>query len=307
MKVKLFSHVDLDGVFNVILAKKAYEDVDISYCEYNNIDKKIARFINDKLYKDFDIIYITDISCSKESADLLDTIETKKVLLDHHVTAEWMNKEYQWAHVEIERDKIGKLCGTWLLHEYLSKNEKNYPSERLKHAVEMVRRYDTWEWQSVYNDNLPKQFNDMFKILGKERFIEKYLVFFNISNVVWFSETDYLMLTLEQEKIDKYIKQKNIEMIKKKLEFNSKEYNVGIVFAENYLSELGNNLCEINPNIDFCVMINISKAMSFRHFGKNINLSEIASIFGGGGHMAASGAPVSDDIRDKIIKIIFEK
>ena len=43
----------------------------------------------------------------------------------------------------------------------------------------------------------------MFKILGKERFIEKYLVFFNISNVVWFSETDYLMLTLEQEKIDK--------------------------------------------------------------------------------------------------------
>ena len=289
------------------MAKTIYEDLDVSYCEYNSIDKKITRFIKDKTYKDFDIIYITDMSCSKETADLLNKTEIKKVLLDHHLTAEWMNKEYTWANVEVSRDKVGKLSGTWLFHEYLSKNEKNYKAKRFDHAAEMVRQYDTWEWQNIYKDDLPKQFNDIFKILGKERFIQKYVPFFQVYNKLWFSKDDQLMLDLRQEEIDRYITQKNIEMIDKKLTFNDKEYNVGIVFAENYLSELGNNLCENHPDIDFCIMINPAKAMSFRHSGKDIDLSKIAEIYGGGGHMAASGAPISDKIREKIIEIIFEK
>ena len=36
-----------------------------------------------------------------------------------------------------------------------------------------------------------------------------------------------------------------------------------------------------------------------------VQLSEIAKIFGGGGHKAASGSPISDNVRNDIIKIIF--
>ena len=37
--VRLFSHSDLDGIGCAVLAKLAFgKDVDISYCDYENID-----------------------------------------------------------------------------------------------------------------------------------------------------------------------------------------------------------------------------------------------------------------------------
>lgn len=44
---KLFSHTDLDGIGCGILAKLAFgKDVDISYCDYDNIDSSVRKFID---------------------------------------------------------------------------------------------------------------------------------------------------------------------------------------------------------------------------------------------------------------------
>lgn len=45
--VKLFSHTDLDGIGCGILAKLAFgKDVDISYCDYDNIDSSVRKLYN---------------------------------------------------------------------------------------------------------------------------------------------------------------------------------------------------------------------------------------------------------------------
>ena len=43
MKIKLFTHTDLDGVGCAILAKLAFENVDIEYCNYDDINQKSKR------------------------------------------------------------------------------------------------------------------------------------------------------------------------------------------------------------------------------------------------------------------------
>lgn len=49
--VKLFSHTDLDGIGCGILAKLAFgKDVDISYCDYDNIDSSFIKNVNIILY-----------------------------------------------------------------------------------------------------------------------------------------------------------------------------------------------------------------------------------------------------------------
>lgn len=48
--VKLFSHDDLDGIGCGILTKLAFgEDVDISYCDYDNIDSSVRELSKSEL------------------------------------------------------------------------------------------------------------------------------------------------------------------------------------------------------------------------------------------------------------------
>ena len=48
MKIKLFTHSDLDGVGCAILMKNVYRNdkIDIEYCDYGNVNDKIKEFLN---------------------------------------------------------------------------------------------------------------------------------------------------------------------------------------------------------------------------------------------------------------------
>ena len=64
---------------------------------------------------------------------------------------------------------------------------------------------------------------------------------------------------------------------------------------------------ELHPELDFVVIINIDKTISYRTNKNNIDLGEFAKIYGGGGHPQAAGSPVSDEVKNKIIDMLFEK
>lgn len=81
--VKLFSHTDLDGIGCGILAKLAFcKDVDISYCDYDNIDSTVKEYLETE-QDDTIPIYITDIRVNEETAELLNKRGNAQ-LLDHH-------------------------------------------------------------------------------------------------------------------------------------------------------------------------------------------------------------------------------
>ena len=307
MRVKLFTHTDLDGIGCAVLAYLAFgkENVDVEYCNYDDIDDKVEVFMEDcDLYRSYNQIFITDISVSDSVAnmiDILDRVDRRVQLFDHHGTALFLNK-YDWCMIkeDIYLPNIIKTCGTELFcvyalwPEYLNIYTPDVRGKIIQ-FVDIVRNYDTWRWKELDDKGLiSKQMNDLFYIYGREKFIDWAMkrIMFGTSPLhqdEWFSETDMLLLDQKQQDIDIYVEEK-AKQIKQFTDHLGNSY--GIVFAERYFSELGNQLCEMNPDLAYVAMIDISNCrVSYRSIRDNINLgTEIAHNYGGGGHPKAAGS-----------------
>lgn len=310
-KYKLFTHLDFDGVGCAILARLSFGDsVDIEFCNYDDINEKVQEFIDSKEVDvlTYENVFITDISLKEEVSKQIDICYNHFVLLDHHSTALWMN-EYKWCHVNVEC-LDGKDCGTNAFFNYLLLNtnsfreNENLSFSSLRKFVETVRRYDTWEWSTKYNDLESKQWNNLLYIYGRDKFITKVLSQL-INGYFLFEPTDYTLLELNQDKIDRYIDKKQNEIIEMYIRDNVNEYKAGVVYAEQYHSELGNTLAKNNPELDFIVIINMSSSMSFRTV-KDIDLGEIAKLYGGGGHKAAAGSQINDAMKYDVAYMLLD-
>lgn len=301
--IKLFTHTDLDGVSCEILGRIAFgEDIDVVRCGYGNIDDKVEEFINSD--EEYDKLFITDISVKKELADALNNVSDKVILLDHHKTALWLN-EYPFALVQVEDESVGKMCGAYLFYEYLKKNYEEFNDTlALKLFVKYVRMYDTWEWKEKYDNIIPKRLNDLMYMDGPNEFIDK-MIYRLGNNLAIFDDTDLMKLQIEQTYINSYITQKNETLMVNDSLFP--EYTVGITFADKYISELGNKLCELHPELDFVVLINMSTlTVSYRTVKDDLDLSDIAKGFGGGGHPKASGSRFDASIVNDMLNNIFK-
>ena len=295
--IKIITHRDLDGSGCAIVIKSlTVEDIDVTHCSYNNVDEITLEAI--KNHKMYSKIYITDISVSETVAKELDKIKGKVVLIDHHPTAEWLNK-YDWATVQIEQEE-GKACGTTLVYKYLTQENKLVnPSMEL--FTELVRRFDTWEWVEKYNDEAAKKLNDLFYIKGIECFMEDMIEKLS-NNYPIFSNAEITFLDWRQKEIDRYIDGKNKDLIVTKI----LDYKAGIVFADNHISELGNKLSTLNPDLDFIAIIK-QKTVSYRTTKENVDLTKVAKYFGGGGHPKASGSQIDQKYIYKFTDELFKK
>lgn len=304
--IKLFTHTDLDGIGCAVLAKLAFQnEVDIEYCNYNEINKKVLDYINcnDNKFS----IYITDISVNEEVAKLLDKRGCVQ-LLDHHPTALELNK-YSWCRVMVEDLKGVKTSGTKMFYHWLGMNgcfsDELENNKTLDRFVELVRDYDTWRWIELGDEGiLCKQINDLLYLYGKEKFISWCVSKICCSDPFELSDTDKLLLDIKQKEIDNYVEEKDKQL------FTSPMcgWIAGFVFAEKYFSELGNRLCKMHPEIDFIVMIDMDGKVSYRTIKENLDLGQrIAKQFGGGGHPKAAGSQFSKEILLKTVEEIFYK
>ncbi|WP_101514320.1 DHH family phosphoesterase [Clostridium botulinum] len=262
---------------------------------------------------EYDKIFITDISVNEKIATIIKQYYTDETynpdiqLLDHHPTALELNK-YDWAKVQINLNDKEKTSGTRMFYDYLKENRyldshavvyNQYTN--IETFVEIVRKYDIWQWKEE-NYLIPKQWNDLFYIMGREDFIESILYRLTHYDIFGFSDFDLQLLKYKQREIDNYIKSKDKELIVKDI----LGYKAGIIFGEQYHSEVGNRLSETHPELDFIVIINMSKAISYRNIGNKVDLGkDVAEIFEGGGHPNAAGSPISDEFRNKVINEIF--
>lgn len=306
MRVKLFTHTDLDGIGCAVLAYLAFgkENVDVEYCDYGDVDEKVGDFFVNGSPGEYNAVFITDISINNELAMAIDryAVEDLWHLFDHHVTAFGLNK-YDWCEVNVMNDTLGiKTSGTELLYTYLRNHERfDHLSANtitnIDRVVDIIRDYDTWRWKELGEEGIVcKQVNDLFYIYGGEKFIKWALdqiltlkLYRGISALPIFSDLDTALLDQKQKDIDIYVEQKNKQLFTQLDSFGN-EY--GVVFAERYVSELGNRLCEMHPDLDYVAMIDISNGrVSYRSIRDNINLgTEIAHNYGGGGHPKAAGS-----------------
>lgn len=308
--IKLFTDFDLDGIGCGILAKLLWEDsVDITYCNSHNPNPYLDEFFTTKEYANYELIYMTDVSPNEENAKKIQQlISDKFTLLDHHETALWLNK-YDWAQVDISLEN-GKTSGTSLLCEHILERDHfndSYDYLKIHDFVELVRRYDTWEWSTKYNDNNAKRLNDLCMFLGRDRFIE--IAYNNLTNSKSvLDDSMNLILDVQEEKCKQYIKFKNPQLKVFKYDIDNIRYQFGVIFSERYefVSVMGNELAKLHPELDFVMIVNTSGTVNLRGIKDDINLSLIANHFNGGGHAKASGFKFDINILDDLVYNILD-
>ena len=175
--------------------------------------------------------------------------------------------------------------------------------------VQIVRDYDTWKWKELGEEGIVcKQVNDLFHMYGCEKFID-----WAMNQIQWighisplhtfpfFSVIDTGLLEQKQREIDIYVESKDKQLVEKIDQFG---HAYGVVFADRFVSELGNRLSELHPELDYIAMIDISHGtVSYRTTSENIDLGgEIAHCHGGGGHRKAAGSQFDISIvRDLVV------
>lgn len=194
-KNMVFSHTDLDGIGCAILAYLAFgrDNVEVEYCNYDDVNGKIREFYLCGNPEEYDAIYITDISVYEEVAEEIDSLVKagqKWRLFDHHATALWLNT-YEWCEVLVcaPTDSYFKTSGTELFAMHLFENKlfDHYNTKRIANIerfVQIVRDYDTWRWKELGEEGIVcKQVNDLFLYLWERGF---YRLDFEKIEISWF-------------------------------------------------------------------------------------------------------------------------
>lgn len=289
---KLLSHNDLDGVGCGILAKLAFgEEVKVRYNSVQGLDREVEWFFE---HDDPNTsLFITDLSVNEKNEKRLQTffLEGGNIqLIDHHKTSLTYN-EYEWGQVVVE-DEEGKLTSaTSLLYEYLVTHNMLEPSEIIAEFVELVRQYDTWEWEKN-NNQKAQRLNALFFLVSIDEFEEAMIRRLSTDDHFHFDDFETKILDMEESKIERYIRRKRRELVQTKIN----DYYAGVVYAESYHSELGNELGKEYPHLDYITILNIGgKKMGFRTIHDHVDVSEVAAHFGGGGHAKASGCSLTEE------------
>ena len=301
MNAFIFSHIaDCDGITPVILSKLAFENVDYKLLD-NPIDEEFLNYINTHDFSKYDYIFMTDICIKEDTIEMLDKDFIKKFkILDHHVSNTYLNK-YDFINIVVEENGR-KESGTSLYYKYLC---ENFGNELLNKKVtnqisELVRLADTWSWEREKVE-INSALNDYLSMMGIDEYINYFYNFILNNEEFYVEEKLKFLFDVELKRKQAYIDERDKQLIKVLI----KPYKVGVVFAENYRSFLGNTLAKRHMDLDFIIIINMSRSISYRGV-KNVDLSKFASIYGGNGHMNAAGGPLPKCLKENIIKEIFK-
>ena len=308
MKVKLFSHIDLDGYGCNYICKNAYQidNLDCENLSYDNCDIAIKHFFTSGEYKNYNELIITDLSIKEDTAALIDRyLKNAKGLkvhyCDHHKSSLYANK-YEWA--VINEEIYGKeTCATEIFFEICSDVLKskcnNTKLSNIEEIVYFITLYDTWRWKTEEEcGEYAVQLNDLLYLLGAEEFINQLMK----KNFMDLINDNKALLDFRKRDIAEYINRKEKEIIP----FKICNYTAGIVFADRYLSQLGDILGERHPEYDLIAMIT-SNSVSYRTKKDNVDCCELAAKFGGGGHPQSSGNPIDINVIETYLKNIFKE
>ena len=292
-KKLIISHIaDVDGVSAVILAKLHYEDIDYCLVEFSELESLLERINNEGLYKNYDTIFITDLSIRTRGLEIIEENEELKGKIrhfDHHITE--LGQKGQYSFVNVENEKDGKLvCGTTMFYDYI-KDDFKYKNAYLDKFLEAVRSYDTEG--PLCGNKYANDLTTLFSLIGIDNFIKKFGQGIKEGKDP-LTEEDENLLHLEEERMNEYIDlcDKNLVRI------NLNGHQVGVSISELYRSSVGNLLSLRHQDLDYILIINFMRnQFSFRTVKDNIHVGNIAKSLtpNGGGHEKAAGMPLNND------------
>lgn len=230
--------------------------------------------------------------------------------------------QYNYKHT----GTLGNASATTLLYDFMlsvvsilnKKKHLPYDLESIKddfltEFCFYIGIYDTWDWVNIFNKTYDDSLNRLFYIYGMDYFDNMYTSrAYSYEDII--SEQDKTLLYIEDKKIKKYIEGKDIKVID--VNIKDKSYTICYCFAEQHLSELFEYMEEKYPSvyldknnnsgiIDFHIVIT-DQGISFRSRGNEcIDVSEIAKLYGEGGHPQAAGCAINKEAQLSYVKAIL--
>lgn len=293
-KKLIISHIaDVDGVSALILAQLHYGDIDYCLVEFSELEGLLKKIIENGTYKNYDEIYVTDVSFRHGSLELIDSNEDLKKKIrhfDHHMSEIDAAKKYSFVN-EVKEIDGNAMCGTTLFYNHI-KDSFKYKSEYLDKYLKAVCDYDTGG--PFCGNQYGVDLTTLISIIGIDAFIKK------ISAGIKFkkdpmNEEDYSLIEQEHQKEKDYINLCDKNLIRIKLD----GYNVGVVISELYRSSVGSALSKkYIDELDFILIPNFMRMQySFRTIRDDVNVGQIAKSYSieGGGNPKAAGMPINSD------------
>lgn len=304
-KIRLLTHIaDTDGIFPVILGKLIFGELEYDLLQVDEVDDKVKEIL--PIIDTYDHIYITDLNISKTLAQTIEQNESYKnkiTILDHHIGKIEMN-DFSFITV-VDTNEAGiKQCGTSLFHQYLIEHYDKpiLHTPCILTMVDYIRKVDTWTWQdqreSIWISRL-------FDIFGIDYFINHFYEYVKTHETFSYDQKDIYLLEVEEIRIQNYIEKVKEDIIPVTIA----GYHVGVLFAEQYASEVGNALSTMyQDTYDLIAMIKMRTGrISYRAIKEDVDLTIFSQKFGGNGHKHAAGSPVPEFLKEKIIQMIYSE
>ncbi len=309
MKVLLFTHKsDIDGMGTAVLSKLAFDEVDYLLCETFNLQNEIAKYYDNGSIYNYDKIFVTDLwleepTLSKVAKD--EQLNDKFFVFDHHKSAlEGNFNKYPFTTIRISNEQ-GLCSGTSLFYEYLVTNSFiDSTIRKIKDFSELTRKYDTWEWKTKYNNEMPHELTLLFDSVGCDGYIK--LMFEKLRNL---ANRDFQFNELERMLIDNKINQVQEKLSNYARKVYYREIlglKAGIVFIDyEYRNDLAEYFRQHNFDMDFAMLIALDYGtISYRNVKDNVNVRLIAEAMGGKGHDKAASSPISEEQKKELIKVL---
>ena len=203
------------------------------------------------------------------------------IVLDHHKSAKEDLEGLEFAFFDMNRS------GAMLAWHYFFGEESPVPK-----FIEYVQDRDIWTWKLPYS----KEFSAAFEMVPMN--YKSYLEYIDNNKVQQAIENGKILLEHQNFRVENNARMSALRT----WTVNGKSYQVHVINLMTDTSELGNYLSQ---NSDFAVIWKYDYekkkiAMSFRSSDriingqkvKSVDVSQIASYFGGGGHEKAAACAV---------------
>lgn len=319
--IKLISHNDLDGFGAPLLLKALQPELfnnvtfDLTTCSAGRLDQELERFFRQPDIQKYSDIYIMDMTPDSDYSfqQLEQHFANHWLVFDHHESEEDLRKQYATNCISPTNPEINPSAVS-LVWDWVSKqvNFANVPTARqheLQEIVELIRAYDTWDWQNDPNMKSEErqaadELNQLFWFYPLSQSKTFVTTVYQTGWKQYRAQNTLLINTLNsrrQRYLDKHLK--NV------IEFSVDGHSFGIVYASDFKSEIAHALLQ-QHDVEAALVID-AHSVSLRSNGQ-LDVAEFAAdYFNGGGHADSAGGilqlnPIKE-AEKKVIEVIKQQ
>lgn len=298
-RIKIFSHNDLDGFGAPYLLDAVKETVlpgatlEIEPIGAGRIDAVLDRWLRSSEASGFTDVYIMDMTPEADYSfkELNAQFANHWLVFDHHETAAAARAQHAANNVTATSKKTPSavsLAWDWLVQQPRFNQLTANRQRELAQLVELIRAYDTWDWQNDPDmDPAERQAADelnqlfwFYPLKHAPAFIQRV---FALGWPAYQKENALLIQTLNDRRAH-YLKSHLKDLLTTEID----GHQWGVVYADDYKSEIAHQLLEEHPDLEAAMVLSPT-SVSLRANGK-LDVAKFAEqYFHGGGHADAAG------------------